>query len=200
MGCAPAIYYYTDLPQDVIDILIKDAIDQYDDGCEKSLLFEEKITSLRNSHNAWIPPEHWITGFIMHYVNKANITNFQYDLSNLDGHMQYTRYGPGETYGWHTDHGLPDLDTKEEPNSQQGLIVDTTNYQRKLSFSLQLSGPDDYEGGNLQMIDNSDNLFVSPRTKGALIIFDSRTKHRVCKVKKGTRRSLVGWVMGPRFK
>ena len=95
---------------------------------------------------------------------------------------------------------MPDLAVKEEPNSQNGLLVDTTNYQRKLSFSLQLSDPDDYEGGNFQMIDNGDGLFVAPRTKGALIIFDSRTKHRVCKVKKGTRRSLVGWVMGPRFK
>lgn len=200
MGCAPAIYYYTDLPQDVIDILTKDAMNQFDDSCKKSLLFEEKETNLRNSHNSWIPSEHWITGFIMHYVNKANNINFQYDLTGLDGHMQYTRYGPGETYGWHTDHGLPDLSPKQEVNSQEGLVVDTTNYQRKLSFSLQLSEPDDYVGGNLQMIDNSDGLFVAPRTKGALIIFDSRTKHRVCKVKKGTRRSLVGWVMGPRFK
>ncbi len=200
MNCAPALYYFTDLPKDIIDILINDAMNQFDDSCEKSLLFEEKESNLRSSHNAWIPSEHWITGFIMHYVNKANVTNFQYDLTNLDGHMQYTRYGPGETYGWHTDHGLPDLFSKEEVNSKEGLVTDTTNYQRKLSFSLQLSGPDEYEGGNFQMIDNSDRLFVAPRTKGALIIFDSRTKHRVCRVKNGTRRSLVGWVMGPRFR
>ena len=33
-----------------------------------------------------------------------------------------------------------------------------------------------------------------------MILFDSRTKHRVLKVTKGTRRSIVGWVVGPRWK
>ena len=71
---------------------------------------------------------------------------------------------------------------------------------RKISFSLQLSDPDDYEGGNIQFIDESDKSYIAPRQKGSLIIFDSRTKHRVCKVRSGVRKSIVGWVVGPRWK
>ena len=71
---------------------------------------------------------------------------------------------------------------------------------RKLSFSLQLSDPKDYVGGELQFLGSDDSTFFAPKQKGSLVVFDSRTKHRVVKVKSGVRRSLVGWVVGPRWK
>ena len=71
---------------------------------------------------------------------------------------------------------------------------------RDRSFTLQLSHPDDYEGGNVQFIDDENRSFMAPRQRGAIILFDSRTRHRVLKVKKGVRRSIVGWVLGPRWK
>ena len=76
------------------------------------------------------------------------------------------------------------------------------NYElvRKLSFSLQLSDPDDYEGGNVQLLDESNRSYIAPRNRGTIILFDSRTQHRVLKVTKGVRRSIVGWVVGPRWK
>ena len=49
-------------------------------------------------------------------------------------------------------------------------------------------------------IDESNKNYIAPRQKGSLIIFDSRTKHRVCKVRSGVRKSIVGWVVGPRWK
>ena len=37
---------------------------------------------------------------------------------------------------------------------------------RKLSFVLQLSDPDDYEGGNLQLLDDEGGLsYIAPRKK-----------------------------------
>ena len=36
-----------------------------------------------------------------------------------------------------------------------------------------------------------------PRSRGTVSIFDSRTQHRVQKITKGTRKSLVGWCVGP---
>ena len=42
--------------------------------------------------------------------------------------------------------------------------------------------------------------YFAPKQKGTLIVFDSRTKHRVRTVKSGLRKSLVGWVVGPRWK
>ena len=71
---------------------------------------------------------------------------------------------------------------------------------RKLSFTLQLSHPDDYEGGNVQFIDENGDNYVAPRQRGSIVLFDSRTQHRVVKVKKGVRKSIVGWVLGPRWK
>ena len=71
---------------------------------------------------------------------------------------------------------------------------------RKLSFSIQLSDPDDYEGGNLQLLDEGGSNYLAPRQRGCICLFDSRTQHRVLKVTKGTRKSIVGWVVGPRWK
>ena len=70
----------------------------------------------------------------------------------------------------------------------------------RVSFSLQLSSPDDYEGGNLQLMDDSGRSYIAPRNRGAIIMFDARTRHRVQKVKSGERKSLVGWICGPRWR
>ena len=73
-------------------------------------------------------------------------------------------------------------------------------YTRKLSFTLQLTDPKDYTGGELEFIDNSNQRFMAPKTRGTLVVFDSRVRHRVRKVKTGLRKSIVGWVVGPRWK
>jgi PKHD-type hydroxylase len=73
-------------------------------------------------------------------------------------------------------------------------------YVRKLSFSLQLSDPEDYTGGEVQFMDNSRKTYFAPKQRGTLIMFDSRTPHRVRKVKSGMRKSLVGWVVGKRWR
>ena len=65
---------------------------------------------------------------------------------------------------------------------------------------MQLSDPDDYEGGNVQLLDEGNNSYFAPRKRGTMIFFDSRTQHRVLKVTKGVRKSLVGWVCGPRWR
>ena len=68
---------------------------------------------------------------------------------------------------------------------------------RKLSFAMQLSDPDDYEGGNVQLLDEAGNSYIVPRKRGTIVLFDSRTQHRVLKVTKGTRKSIVGWTVTP---
>tara|TARA_R100000030_G_scaffold26286_1_gene19141 strand:+ start:582 stop:1109 length:528 start_codon:yes stop_codon:yes gene_type:complete len=160
----------------------------------------------RNSQNAWIPSQHWVGGFLWHYVMRANRENFLYDLRCIDGEsIQYTRYAEGQFYNWHNDAGLA---SQYKPvsvgNRAEGLGQDFLNENiemvRKLSFVLQLSDPDDYEGGNLQMLDESGRLYVAPRQRGTVILFDSRTQHRVQKIKSGVRKSLVGWTVGPRWK
>ena len=113
---------------------------------------------------------------------------------------QYTRYGPGGHYAWH-----PDAHREiEGPDSEfPGLI-------RKLSFTLLLSDPDEYEGGELLIEDHQasgpdeiwfriTNMSLVPEynTKGTMIVFPSHLWHQVKPIKRGLRRSLVGWFMGP---
>ena len=49
-------------------------------------------------------------------------------------------------------------------NSADGLGQDFVNENiemvRKLSFSIQLSDPDDYEGGNVQLLDEAGNNYI----------------------------------------
>ena len=89
-------------------------------------------------------------------------------------------------------------------NRVEGLGQDFVNENiemvRKLSFAMQLSDPDDYEGGNVQLLDEAGNSYIVPRKRGTIVLFDSRTQHRVLKVTKGTRKSIVGWTVGPRWK
>ena len=61
---------------------------------------------------------------------------------------------------------------------------------------------DEYTGGDLEFADFDDSTqrFTVPKSRGTVIVFDSRTPHRVSPIKSGVRKSLVGWVVGPRWK
>jgi len=199
-------WYHTDLPKDVIDLLEKD-IQKFDSVSQESKLQGDTIDKIiRDSKNAWIPTSHWIGGFIWHYIERTNRENFCYDLTAIDGEtIQYTQYGTGQFYNWHIDAGIdsaykPQQIVGSGVNSSQDQVTMNGEYVRKLSFSLQLSNPEEYSGGEVQFLDNSRNTYFAPKQKGTLIMFDSRTPHRVRKVKSGIRKSLVGWVVGPRWK
>jgi PKHD-type hydroxylase len=70
---------------------------------------------------------------------------------------------------------------------------------RKLSISIQLTNPDEYEGGELYLY-QSDKGELMDKTQGTLIMFPSYVLHEVMPVTKGTRNSLVTWVTGKQFK
>jgi PKHD-type hydroxylase len=194
-----SIWYETHLPEDIIASLEKD-LTQYDENLQESVLHGNIIDKKkRNSKNTWIPTSHWIGGFVWHYIQRANTENFCYDITHIENEsIQYTQYNEGEFYGWHIDAGL---DTYMKPQSPTPpMTISNCEYTRKLSFIIQLSNSDDYTGGDVQFLDNNDQTYFIPRTRGSVIVFDSRSKHRVRTVKSGMRKSLVGWVMGPRFR
>ena len=204
-----SIWYFTDLPADIVNIIERDVSEKFDMNMGESRLDGNAINKdKRNSYNAWIPTTHWVGGFLWHYVQRANRENFLYDLRCIDNEsMQYTRYAEGQYYHWHNDSGLASHykpisngDRKETDKQHQDFINENTELVRKLSFTLQLSDPDDYEGGNVQLLDETGESYIAPRQRGCIILFDSRTQHRVLKVTKGTRKSIVGWVVGPRWK
>lgn len=202
-----SIWYFTNLPEDIVNIIEKDLAKHFDEQMSDSRLEGNHLNKKqRNSKNTWVPTNHWISGFIWHYIERANRENFLYDLYCIDKEsLQYTKYHEGEFYNWHNDanllnHYKPTAVGNETDKLAQDYLNKKIELIRKLSFVLQLSDPDDYEGGNLQLLNYSGNSHIAPRKKGTIIMFDSRTQHRVLKVKKGVRKSLVGWVVGPRWK
>ena len=105
----------------------------------------------------------------------------RYDINGAES-TQLTSYNGDEEghYDWHIDVG------KGVPN-------------RKLSYTIQLSKPEDYEGGDLEFLGTETNTEAF-RQQGACIIFPSFLAHKVTKVKSGTRYAVVGWVHGPTYK
>ena len=131
-----------------------------------------------------IPDTHWVGGFVWHYILRSNRENFVYKLSHLDGDsVKLKVYNEGDYQTWHTD----------------AKPVDNDEDVRKLSFTVQLSDVYDYEGGNVEFMDENGGVYLLPRRRGTVGIFDSRTQHRVHKVTKGKRKSLVGWCVGPQW-
>ena len=120
---------------------------------------------------------------IFRSIFKTNSETFKYHLDGLYSKdpilvFQYTA-DRGDHYVWHTD-----------------LIQDT--HIRKLSFSIQLTDPSEYDGGDLEFMPGLNDPSI--RKQGYITIFPSFSTHRVTPVTRGTRHVIVGWIYGPEFK
>ena len=210
---AHLVYWtFSEIPSEMVDILVKD-LKKYDKAIKDSVVRDEvgnpaleETKGVRKSSNAWIDGSNWVSGFVWYYIMKANRENFMYDIEGIDtNEIQYTEYQKGEYYDWHIDDDITrcmvnDNVLTSADNHGENIAILNGEYIRKLSFSIQLSDPEDYEGGELEFNVNNEERFFAPNKKGTVIIFDSRVRHRVCEVKSGVRKSLVGWVVGPRWK
>ena len=186
-------WYETHIPESLMKSLLVDL-----DKVDENIFIKSKVNtrdskikySIRKSQHCWIPSTHWIGGFLWYYIRMANKDNFLYDISDIENDLiQYTQYNKGDYYNWHTDMDIGDI------NEPDQLV-------RKLSFTLQLTNEDEYTGGNLEFADFDDSSyrFLVPKSRGTMIVFDSRTPHRVTPIESGIRKSLVGWVVGKRWR
>lgn len=126
----------------------------------------------------------WIFDKMSQSIVQMNEQFFGFDLTCMEQGIQFTRYAaPGEHYDWHIDRG-----------GQFGT--------RKLSVTMQLSAPEDYEGGDLELWfgGGEDEIMKANRDRGVMTFFPSWVMHRVKPVTKGVRYSLVCWVSGPSFR
>ena len=143
-------------------------------------------TGLRKSKIGWIdhsnPDLEWVYRKLTDLTINVNTNFFNYDLVSLESLQlsEYDEFYEGK-YGKHVDYGFDSL------------------INRKLSFSLQLSDPQEYEGGDL-ILHHSSNPATMSKEKGTLVFFPSFLLHEVTEITKGKRRSLVGWVNGPQFR
>ncbi len=124
----------------------------------------------------------WLYERIWEVAQEINRRGLGIDISGVEGHIQLARYDSSDQgfYDWHTDFaGFRPL--------------------RKISISIQLSRSEDYEGGDLELFTLNRPQRVE-RARGALIAFPSFVLHRVAPVVRGTRWSLVAWVLGARWR
>ncbi len=152
------------------------------------------ILQKRKSNISWIG-DWWLKKELAPYVIRANkMAGWNFNLSNSED-CQFTKYDEKEHYGWHTD----SFTTPHIDGSWKGLI-------RKISVTVSLSDPNDYEGGFLEFAlpkNEPDSFeYIKAREalpRGSIIVFPSYTWHRVTPVTKGTRLSLVQWNLGPGY-
>lgn len=206
--CSTVGVMNTHLPDDIINTILSECR-QYPVETQQAKTFNKSNSNYRKTFIKVISSYEWFTGMLWHYISRANRENFLYDITCLENEgVNYLIYPPGHYYHWHQDQAITSclrpttLPSVYNSTIQESLVINN-QWIRKISFSLQLSSPDDYTGGDLQFHNNNFNkegIITAPREKGSLILFDSRLPHRVTKVKEGTREAIVGWVLGPRWK
>lgn len=184
----PFVYWDNFLPEDELQ-----KIEEYcqSKGVNDSRVIDGNIIDARKSksliHN--IDMENlWVFERLRMITEHANAEFFNFDLLGFD-YFQYAEYqGEGSHYDYHTD-----------------IIYgqDLPNYMifpRKLSFSLVLSDSAEYEGGEFQFKTDTDRAVTMEQKRGRVIGFPSWILHRVAPLTRGTRRSIVWWCTGPKFR
>ena len=200
--------HYGSIPSDMMDIIEEDLNKNFDHLMQVSRLMGNKeILERRNSKNAWVPTTYWLGGLMWHYFKKVNDEFFNYNLDCIDGEsMQYTHYGLNQKYDWHQDEGINSLYKPQSSGNRndnmilQDFMNNEVKKNRKLTCILQLANEEDYEGGDTQVRDIDNTMITLSKKRGTLFFFDSRLQHRAMKVKKGLRKSLIIWAVGPRWK
>jgi len=186
-------------------------------------LADKKIekTYLRDSSVAWINKS-WLYDLLVPYIELANINSgWNWQFSNTES-CQFTVYKNKGFYGWHRD-GMSDnpgaykryiYGVTEKPLKSNGDIPDGyTQFPemvgkiRKISLTLNLTDPEDYEGGDLKFDFGEHakdgqrfHTCEEIRPQGSIIVFPSFLPHCVTPVTKGTRYSAVLWALGDPFR
>ena len=93
----------------------------------------------------------------------------------------FNRYGEGMTFGAHVDGGV-----RIHPHSGQKLRTD-------VSATLFLSDPDDYDGGELQVMDTY-GLHGVKLEAGDLVLYPATSLHQVTPVTRGERVACFFWI------
>ena len=144
-----------------------------------------KDLKMRVTTISWIPfktmPEMY--AIIERSMKQVNGNHFGYEGMQLTEYGQFTEYPKGGFYDWHID---GDISCKYEPPV------------RKISMTVLLSDPSEFEGGDLQFMAEGNE--PPQLLQGQAIFFCRLIRRRVARVKKGIRRSLVMWFGGPPFK
>jgi len=144
-------------------------------------VFDETLRKSNLIHLAGDADNRWLFHKLGTIFQHGNKNRYHFDVLGIGEPLQLAEYTQDSYFGWHVDFGSG------------------RTSQRKLSLTVQLSNPDEYEGGDLQFMIN-DTEVDAPRAPGTAVVFPSFVPHRVTLVTRGVRRSLVGWAAGPPYR
>ena len=170
--------------QDIINMghqqKTQDAMVGQKDKAEGGYDTKKRITTI-----SWIPfqamPDMY--RIIEKTMLQVNGNHFGYEGMMITEPAQFTEYPKGGFYDWHMD---AEINCQFEPPV------------RKISMTILLSPQNEFEGGDLEFMTEGNK--PAQLIQGQAIFFCSIIRHRVAKIKKGIRRSLVMWFGGPPFK
>ena len=143
----------------------------------------KRADNYRKSTISWIPFDKMQPMYddINIFIQKINRNYFGFENIQITERAQVAEYSKGEFYGWHTD---TSFDMGKEPPV------------RKLSITLLLNDPSEFEGGDLEIA----NTNMTPMKRGHATIFASFLQHRITPVTRGLRKSFVMWFGGEPLK
>ncbi|MGP1356275.1 2OG-Fe(II) oxygenase [Roseicyclus sp.] len=154
---------------------------------DAGLVRQARDHNLRRADLHWldeVPGTEWVIERMIDLVRAANREVFDFDITEFAESPQVARYGAEREghFGWHSDIG-------------EGRLAE----RRKLTIVVQLSEPEAYVGGDLEVMPGA-NTIAADRARGAATLFPSFVLHRVTPVTKGERHSLTVWCHGTPFR
>jgi len=171
--------------QDIINMGHQQKAEEAKVGTKKGSTEGKYDTKMRVTTISWIPFKAMphMYKIIERTMHQVNGNHFGYEGMTITEPAQFTEYPKGGFYDWHMD---ADANCRYEPPV------------RKISMTILLSPQTEFEGGDLEFMAEGNK--PPQLLQGQAIFFCSLIRHRVNKVKKGMRRSLVMWFGGPHFK
>lgn len=115
-------------------------------------------------------------------TKSANSNVYDFSLLGIidQDFPQVFQYSPGDFYHMHID-------------------INSMAVSRKITFLINLSNPEDYEGGEIEFLNiKVDSQIVNEQ--GSCLIFPSYIPYGITPVLKGTKHLLVGHVHGALFR
>jgi PKHD-type hydroxylase len=171
----------------------EDELEELDKYLNSLMTFKAEVGDIKGpapvktrvSDVAFFKPEElpWFSVRMHGIIDKINKDWFKVNIDHIGEGYQYTEYHAteGGHYNWHVD--------------SHNTFTETT---RKLSMILALNDYKDYKGGEFK-----ERLGGGTKTwklnRGDILVIPSYALHKVTRVSKGTRKSIICWVSGPQY-
>jgi PKHD-type hydroxylase len=178
-------------------------------------------TYVRDSQVAWLNDK-WLYELITPIIHQANQdAGWNWKIDSYEP-FQFTKYNTDGFYGWHLDggsdwhsvykryiHGINEHPIRKNERLPSGYTSDNVmvGKVRKISMTLNLNPPGNYDGGDLkfdfgvhELEKDRFHICEEIHPQGSLIVFPSFLHHCVTPVTRGTRYSLVLWSLGEPWK